>query len=233
MEINITIPESWQDVTLQQYLKFYNAMKPYDGAEEYTTKIVELAAYYLCNIDANTLNRLPLDTFNEIAKSILDLINSGKKQELVKSFQIGDTKYGFVTNLDQMTYGEYVDLVTYSKDVYENAALMCSILYRPILQEDKGQYRIQDYKGTNENQIELFYQKLTMDIIFGALGFFLRLQKDLLNSTLTYTTEAMSKMMEETPTSTAAQILAENGVSMEQLQLLQEMIQQSSTQSQD
>jgi hypothetical protein len=233
MEINIRIPESWQDVTLQQYLKFYNAMKPYDGAEEYTTKIVELAAYYLCNIDANTLNRLPLDTFNEIAKSILDLINSGKKQELVKSFQIGDTKYGFVTNLDQMTYGEYVDLVTYSKDVYENAALMCSILYRPILQEDKGQYRIQDYKGTNENQIELFYQKLTMDIIFGALGFFLRLQKDLLNSTLTYTTEAMSKMMEETPTSTAAQILAENGVCTEQLQLLQEMIQQSSTQSQD
>jgi len=233
MEINITIPESWQDVTLQQYLKFYNAMKPYDGAEEYSTKIVEIAAYYLCNIDANTLNRLPLDTFNEIASSIMNLILSGKKQELVKSFEIGNTKYGFVTNLDHMTYGEYVDLVTYSKDVYENAALMCSILYRPILEQDKGQYRIQDYKGTNENQIELFYQKLTMDIIFGALGFFLRLQKDLLNSTLTYTTEAMSKMMEENPTSTAAQILAENGVSMEQLQLLQEMIQQSSTQSQD
>jgi hypothetical protein len=72
-----------------------------------------------------------------------------------------------------------------------------------------------------------------MDIIFGALGFFLRLQKDLLNSTLTYTTEAMSKMMEETPTSTAAQILAENGVCTEQLQLLQEMIQQGSMQSQD
>jgi len=233
MEINITIPESWQDVTLQQYLKFYNAMKPYDGAEEYSTKIVEIAAYYLCNIDANTLNRLPLDTFNEIASSIMNLILSGKKQELVKSFEIGNTKYGFVTNLDHMTYGEYVDLVTYSKDVYENAALMCSILYRPILEQDKGQYRIQDYKGTNENQIELFYQKLTMDIIFGALGFFLRLQKDLLNSTLTYTTEAMSKMMEENPTSTAAQILAENGVCTEQLQLLQEMIQQSSTQSQD
>lgn len=232
MEINITIPESWQDVTLQQYLKFYNAMKPYDGAEEYTTKIIELAAYYLCNIDANTLNRLPLDTFNEVAKSLLDLINSGKKQELVKSFEIGNTKYGFVTNLDQMTYGEYVDLVTYSKDVYENAALMCSILYRPILEENKGTYKIEDYKGTNENQIELFYQKLTMDIVFGALAFFLNLQTDLSNSTLTYTIQEMQKIL-ETPTSTAAQILAENGVSTEQLQLLQEMIQQGSMLSQD
>jgi hypothetical protein len=232
MEINITIPESWQDVTIQQYLKFYNAMKPYDGAEEYTTKIVEVAAYYLCNIDANTLNKLPIDTFNEIAKSIMDLILSGKKQELVKSFVLGDVKYGFINNLDQMTYGEYVDLVTYSKDSYENAALLCSILYRPILEENKGTYKIEDYKGTNENQIELFYQKLTMDIVFGALAFFLNLQTDLSNSTLTYTIQEMQKIL-ETPTSTAAQILAENGVSTEQLQLLQEMIQQGSMLSQD
>jgi hypothetical protein len=132
-----------------------------------------------------------------------------------------------------MTYGEYVDLVTYSKDVYENAALICSILYRPILEEDKQGYKIQEYKGTNENQIDLFYQKLTMDVIFGALSFFLRLQTDLSNSTLTYMTETMVKMMKETPTSTAAQILEENGVSTQQLQLLQEMIQQSSMQSQD
>ena len=229
MDIEIIVPENWQDVTLQQYLKFYKAMKPYEGSEDYSTKIIEIAAYYLCNIDAETLNKLPIDIFNEISKALMELILSGKKQELVKSFVIGDTKYGFITNLDQMTYGEYVDLVTYSKDVYENAALICSILYRPILDEDKTTYRIQEYKGTNENQIDLFYQKLTMDVIFGALSFFLRLQTDLSNSTLTYMTETMMKMMEETPTSTAAQILEENGVSTQQLQLLQEMIQQSST----
>jgi hypothetical protein len=232
MEIEIRIPETWQDVTIQQYLKFYNAMKPYDGAEEYSTKIVEVAAYYLCNIDANTLNKLPIDTFNEIAKSIMDLILSGRKQELVKSFVLGEIKYGFINNLDHMTYGEYVDMVTYSKDSYENAAILCSILYRPILEEYKGTYKIEDYKGTNENQIDLFYQKLTMDIVFGALGFFLNLQTDLSNSTLTYTIQEMQKIL-ETPTSTAAQILAENGVCTEQLQLLQEMIQQGSMQSQD
>jgi hypothetical protein len=162
----------------------------------------------------------------------MDLILSGKKQELVKSFVLGDVKYGFINNLDQMTYGEYVDLVTYSKDSYENAAILCSILYRPILEENKGAYKIEDYKGTNENQIDLFYQKLTMDIVFGALGFFLNLQTDLSNSTLTYTIQEMQKIL-ETPTSTAAQILAENGVSTEQLQLLQDMIQQGSMLSQD
>lgn len=232
MELNIRIPENWNDVSLQQYLKFYKAMKPYEGADNYDIKIIEVAAYYLCNIDADTLNRLPLDAFNEIASSIMQLILSGKKQELVKSFVLGDVKYGFITNLDQMTYGEYVDLVTYSKDVYENAALMCSILYRPIVEENKGEYKIAEYKGTNENQIQLFYQKLTMDIVFGALSFFLHLQTDLLNCTLTYTTQIVKQIV-ETPTSTVAQILEQNGVSMQQLQLLQEMMSQSSTQSQD
>jgi uncharacterized protein YhjY with autotransporter beta-barrel domain len=109
---------------------------------------------------------------------------------------------------------------------------LCSILYRPILEENKATYKVEEYKGTNESQIELFYQKLTMDIVFGALGFFLNLQTDLSMSTLTYTIQEMTKIL-KTPTSTAAQILAESGVSTEQLQLLQEMIQQGSMQSQD
>jgi hypothetical protein len=131
-----------------------------------------------------------------------------------------------------MSYGEYIDLVTYSKDVYENAAIMCSILYRPITEEHKGKYTISEYKGTNQEQVELFSEKLTMDIVFGSLSFFLNLQKDLLNSTLIYTTEELTNIL-KTPNSTAVQILEENGVSMEQLQLLQEMIRQSSTQLQD
>jgi hypothetical protein len=160
------------------------------------------------------------------------LLNSVKDQKLILTFEIGDCKYGFLNSLDQMSYGEYIDLVTYSKDVYENAAIMCSILYRPITEEHKGKYTISEYKGTNQEQVELFSEKLTMDIVFGSLSFFLNLQKDLLNSTLIYTTEELTNIL-KTPNSTAVQILEENGVSMEQLQLLQEMIRQSSTLSQD
>ena len=78
----------------------------------------------------------------------------------------------------------------------------------------------------------MFKEKLTMDIVFGALGFFLRLQKDLLNSTLTYTTETIKTILKN-PTSTAAQILEENGVYTQQLLQLQETIQRGSTLLQD
>ena len=160
------------------------------------------------------------------------LLGSAKDQKLILTFELGDSKYGFINSIDQMSYGEYIDLVTYSKDVYENAAIMCSILYRPITEERKGKYLLSEYKGTNQEQVELFSKKITMDIVFGSLSFFLNLQKDLLISTLTYTTQEITNIL-KTPNSTVAQILAENGVCTEQLQLLQEMIQQSSTQSRD
>jgi hypothetical protein len=232
MELEIVIPENWNDVTLEQYLKYYKSVKPYEGLDEFGSKMVENAIYHLCGVEADLLNRLPMDSFLQICDDMKTLLNSSKTQELALSFVIGDTKYGFITNIDQMTYGEYVDLVTYSKDVYENAALMCSILYRPILEERKDKYTIADYKGTDKDQIELFYKKITMDVVFGALSFFLRLQNDLVTSTLTSTTETIKTILKN-PTSTAAQILVENGVSTQQLQLLQEMIQQGSMQSQD
>ena len=228
MELEIKVPQNWNDVTLEKYLKYYKSIKPYEGLEDFESKVIENAVYHLCGVQADVLNKLPIDVFQEISNDMRNLLNSGKTQELALSFVIGDTKYGFITNIDQMTYGEYVDLVTYSKDVYDNASLMCSILYRPILEERNNKYTIADYKGTNEEQIELFYKKLTMDIVFGALSFFLRLQKDLLNSTLTYTTETIKTILKN-PTSTAAQILEENGVYTQQLQQLQEMIQRGST----
>jgi hypothetical protein len=232
MELEITIPENWNDISLQKYLKYYKSIKPYEGTEDFQVKIAENAMYYLCGIEGDVLNRLNVETYNEIMSDMTSLLNSVKDQKLILTFEIGDCKYGFLNSLDQMSYGEYIDLVTYSKDVYENAAIMCSILYRPITEEHKGKYTISEYKGTNQEQVELFSEKLTMDIVFGSLSFFLNLQKDLLNSTLIYTTEELTNIL-KTPNSTAAQILEENGVSMEQLQLLQEMIRQSSTQSQD
>jgi len=232
MEVEITIPENWNDVSLEQYIKYYKSIKPYEGTEDFQIKIVENAMYYLCGIEADILNRLNIETYNQIMSQMTALLGSAKDQKLILTFELGDSKYGFINSIDQMSYGEYIDLVTYSKDVYENASIMCSILYRPITEERKGKYLLSEYKGTNQEQVELFSKKITMDIVFGSLSFFLNLQKDLLISTLTYTTQEITNIL-KTPNSTVAQILAENGVCTEQLQLLQEMIQQSSTQSQD
>jgi hypothetical protein len=229
MEIKINIPESWQEITLPQYLKFYNTIKPYVGTNEYEVKMLERSAYYFCNIDADVLHKLPLEPFTQITEETFNLINSSSTQELVKSFEIGNTKFGFIPSLDEITYGEYVDLVTYTADTWENISEIMAILYRPITKQDsEGNYSIQNYNGTNQDAVDLFKDKLTMDIVFGALSFFLRLQMDLATGILTFSKNQMEMMIAK-PNSQASQILAKNGVSTQQLQSLQETISQSLT----
>jgi len=229
MEIEIRIPENWQDITLPQYLKFYNTIKPYIGTNEYEIKMLERSAYYFCNIDADVLHKLPLEPFTQITEETFKLINSSTNQELVKSFEIGDTKFGFIPSLDEITYGEYVDLVTYTSNTWENISEIMAILYRPIVKQDtKGNYSIQNYSGTNQDIVDLFKDKLTMDIVFGAMSFFLRLQMDLATGILTFSKNQMEMMIAK-PSSPAFQILAKNGISTQQLQSLQETISQSLT----
>ena len=232
MELEIVIPENWNEVTLEQYLKFFSTIKPYIGTEEYQTIVLERFAYYFCGIDADVIRQLPVNIFDEISADVLKLIESSKKHELVKHFELGNTKYGFIPNLDNMSYGEYVDLSEYSKDMWQNIAEVMSILYRPIVEDKKGKYSIQPYSSIDQDVIEMFKQKLTMDIVFGALSFFLRLQMDLMIGILTFSKNQTKRIIDQ-PTSTEALTLAENGVFTPQLQSLQETISQSLTTLQD
>lgn len=228
MKVEYTIPEDWSEIKYIDYIKFYQAVKPYENTEEYVEKCLERAAYYFCGIDSDVYKQLPVENFSEISQQILNLIDSSKNHKLIQSFNLLDVDYGFIPSLDDMTYGEYVDLITYSKETWENMPLLISILYRPITDKNKDKYKIQAYDGTIDNQVELFKSKMTMDIVFGALSFFLRLQLDLLNATLTYSMENLTKKTDE-QTSQVHQILAKNGVSMQHLQRLQTTISETLT----
>jgi hypothetical protein len=226
--MEITIPESWSEITLEQYMKFFKAIKPYEKTDQYNKKILESAIYYFCGISADVYNKLPEKVFTEISNDMLDLIEKSKSEKLVLSFELFDQKYGFVPSLDEITYGEYVDLTTYSKDTWQNIALIMSILYRPITEQKGDKYSIESYNGTVDARVELFNKKLTMDVIFGGLAFFLSLQQDLLIDTLNYSIENLKKTNQKDTRLT--HILEKNGISIQQLQHLQETISSNLTQ---
>jgi hypothetical protein len=82
--------------------------------------------------------------------------------------------------------------------------------------------------GTKDDRIELFKHAITMDVVLGAIGFFLDLQKDLLTGTLTYMTETLKK--DQRPEMQAAlQDLEKSGVDISQLPQLLTMILPNST----
>ena len=225
MILDITIPENWSEVKLRDYQEYMKAIKPYEKAENYEHVMLEKAINHFCDLSTEQLHRLPVENYQGILGYMADLIAGGQTAPLVKKFTIGSTKYGFVPSLDKMTYGEYLDLTTYFKDMWPNMATIMSILYRPITVEKGDTYDIEAYNGTREETEALFHAGITMDIVWGAVSFFLCLQKDLLKGMVSYSTLTLKEMIKKD--SQLQEILTESGADISQLQYLQEMISQN------
>jgi len=227
MKITITYPESWAEIKYSQYLKYLKQVKPYEGTDEFEKINLETAALHFCKVPAEYLYALPKTSFDKITECLLKLFKEHKTIPLVTSFNVEDTAYGFIPDLDDMSYGEYLDLVSYtSKDMWDNIPIMFSILYRPITNSLGKQYTITPYTGTNDARIDLFKHVLTMDVVFGAVAFFLDLQKDLQTGILTYTMKLMENKTDPR-ISQALQDLEKNGVDIAQLQSFLTMTSQN------
>jgi len=218
MKITVTYPDSWAEVKLSQYLEHYKYIKPWEDTEEYGGKLVQSSLLHFCKVPAEYLNKLPKAAADKAELKIMELFADINKKTLVTEFTVGSTVYGFIPSLDDMTYGEYLDLVTYTKkDLWDNILVVMAILYRPIINRVGKLYTIEPYSGTPEGRLELFKHVLTMDVVFGAISFFLGLQIDLMTGTLTYSLMEVKKN-KDPKILAALQDLKESGVDITQLQ---------------
>lgn len=227
-QVEVRIPEKWSDILLSQYLEFYKAVKPYEGTDEYQKIVFERAVLHFCNVSADILYSLPNESLEEIKATLYEFLGEGMNQPLITTFEMGDLKFGFIPDMEKMSYGEYLDLVENTRDLWTFIPLTMSILYRPIVNKSGQVYSIKPYEGTDDNVVELFKQRLTMDVVWGAVAFFLDLQKDLLIDTLTYSQTVMDQLTPE-QISQANQILTKNGLDITQLQRYLGMMSQSLT----
>jgi len=218
MELEITLPQSWKEINYKDYMKYYNLTKPYEGTNEVARVSMETGALYFCGVPAEYLYQLPKDVFDSITERLGEMFMEINDMPLVNQFTIGDVTYGFTPNLDEMTYGEYLDLTSYTQDKFwNNIPIIFSILYRPIVKKNGKYYTIEPYLGTNDDRIEFFKNILTMDIVFGAISFFLSLQSDLLIATLHYLGKTAGD--KKSPlTSQLQETLLKNGLDIQQLQ---------------
>lgn len=228
-EIEINIPESWADVKLSQYLDFYKAVKPYEGTDEYQRIVFERSILHFCNVSAEILYKLPTTTLDEMKASIYDFIGKGMEQPLITTFRLGETTYGFEPNIEEIKYGPYLDAVSYSKDLWAYIPLLMAVLYRPVVDKRGQAYSIKPYTGTDDNVVDLFKSQLTMDIVWGAISFFLLLQKELVKGTLAYSQKVMKNLTPQ-QTSAVKEILTKNGLDIAQLQHYLEIMSSNLTQ---
>jgi hypothetical protein len=177
-QLEIIVPTSWKDLSLNTYLRFQRDAKNFEDNPEAQ---MDFMIYHFCNLDFDSIRGLSVDSYNTIAQKFnkFEVPDTLPLQRLVT---INGVEYGFEPNLSKMAYGAYVDVAQYEElTIDKNWGKIMNILYRPITSKKGDLYTIEPYTGKDDWEKWL---DVTMDIHYGALFFFINLHRDLVNATL-------------------------------------------------
>lgn len=177
MKLQVTIPTSLKEITLDQYQRFMEIVQNNPDSDFLQLKMLEI----FCNIPLKLVNQMALKDVNEIVLSLNEMLKTECKLQTI--FKLGNTNFGFIPNLDEISLGEFSDLDNYfgKWDKMHNAM---AVLYRPITEKYKDKYLIEEYNGTITYCDVM--KHMPMDVVMGAMVFFYNLSNELLKSSITY-----------------------------------------------
>jgi len=170
MKVNLRIPTTLNDVTLKQYQEFSKLESKLDETNDATIqlKIVEI----FCNVPEIVVRNMKATDIAEVCEIINTMFDV--QHQLINRFTLNGVEYGFIPELDDMSFGEYMDLDTFIGD-NDNLHRALNVLFRPIEHKRGNRYKIKDYNPDTSEEAKEF----PLDVVLGAIIFFYNLGKDL------------------------------------------------------
>lgn len=187
MQVEIIIPEGLHEITLGQYQRFVSLKS------EDEMFLAQKAIEIFCNVPLIIINSMPYNEVSRISSRIFGYFD--KKHGLIKKCEIGDKNYGFIPNLEDISFGEYVDLDSTITD-WDTMHNAMAILYRPVVSQAKELYKIEEYESSHKYSETM--KKIPMTFVFGALVFFWSLGTELSIAMMESLEEEMSTASKQT-----------------------------------
>lgn len=190
MQLELTIPTSLNEIPLVNYQEFIKMRQNTNDDEFMAQKMIET----FCGIKLKDIVHLKATEVNKLILHFNQLFSNTPK--LIRNFKIGDIEFGFITNLEDISFGEYVDLESNLK-TWETYHKAMAVMYRPIKRKAKSKikgeetYEIQEYTGADEFAELMKYAPL--DVVLGSSVFFWNLGNELLVATMDYLEMEMKK----------------------------------------
>ena len=177
MKLEISIPTSLKEITLEQYQRFTRIAKDNPEGEFLQHKMIEI----FCGVSLKEISLMKLKDISAITNKLGEMFTGSYK--LIQTFKHKGLEFGFIPNLDEISLGEYTDLETYISD-WDNMHKAMAVLYRPVINKLNKKYLIEEYKGSAAYSDAML--DMPLDVALGAMVFFYHLGNALLNSTLNY-----------------------------------------------
>lgn len=198
MKLDLRVPTSLNDIPLYQYQQFIKAFENEDDlTEQYAgTKMLEI----FCGLKLNEALKVKINDLQKITTKLNKALS--EKPLLITRFKLGKTEFGFVPQLDDLTFGEFVDIENNIGD-WDNMHKAMAVLYRPVVQSVGKKYEIEEYRGDSWHDAML---NMPASVAISAINFFFHLENDLLKVTLAYSDQKETKVQQD-----ETAILIDNG----------------------
>lgn len=175
--MQIDLPSKFREINLGTWFEFHNA----------TTDEGRLEA--ITGLPIETIRTIPLDQYSLILDAFLR-VTAAPESNFQPTLRLGKVQYGIIPDLTKISVGEYLDLVNWcgekSGGFKKNMLKIMACLYRPVVRSFGSRYQIADYHTSMKDGEMSGYREqirqMPMDIVEGAMAFFLLLRLELLSN---------------------------------------------------
>ena len=224
MKLELLIPTSLSEIPLKHYQEFRKVAENSNDEEFVAEKMIEL----FCGIELKDVIKIKASDISDMVQHFNKLFFG--KQKFEHRFKIGDLEFGFVPDLENISWGEYIDIERNLTD-WDTMHKAMAAMYRPITKRKGEKYEIEEYNGTANYSDVMKYAPL--NVVFGASVFFWTLENELLTATLNYLENEVMKDKNLSQTLAKQLSLQNNGDGINHyMHSLKETLQ-SSTESQN
>lgn len=164
-------PDTLNDIPLKHYQSFSSIEEP--TIEDYIKCLLGINDKHLNKLKANEVSTIQIHLNNLLSET----------PEFKQTFKMNGVTFGFIPNLDDISYGENKDITTYIND-YSTMHKAMAVAYRPVIQTQGSKYRIEEYEGSHKYS-ELM-KDAPLDVVMGMVVFFYNLTNDLLKAIPNY-----------------------------------------------
>jgi len=196
MKIQVTIPDYFT-------VKHYKALTHITSLDE-----MDQMLYTICALTGFTDEEVLEWDIKTVATvyNELNQVMANVKPEFYPIIEWKGKLYGY-SSMSKMSFGEYIDLDTLTKDTQKNINQLLALLYRPVVKNELqtakyltrstikalkydvenvfDYYTIEEYDPVKRKQVASEYDDFPAEMALGAMGFFLSTKAQLLNDSLT------------------------------------------------
>jgi len=199
MKVDLLLPTSLSEIPLSRYQSFVKTKEASNDEEFIAQKMIQI----FCGIDLSEVGKIKMKDLNGLISHFTKVFS--EKPKLVRHFKIKNIEFGFIPKLDDISFGEYVDL-EHNLQNWETYHKAMAVMYRPIKEKNQDKYSIVDYEPNEDMQDLMRFAPL--DVAISASVFFWTLGSELLTLTLSYLQSELKTMTNSS--NTAKDIYSEN-----------------------